>query len=135
MTTLSLGSPCREHPQKPGSEAGGPLRGRVQPHLQVEGAARGDRPQARQGDAGQQDGVDLAHLRAEPVHRLSLTRRPQPVRGYEDGVKKELSDYLLENARAEGLALLTRPTVEFQTDERLGLGEFGIQAMLVRPPE
>jgi hypothetical protein len=55
--------------------------------------------------------------------------------GYEDGVKKELSDYLLEHARAEGLALLTRPTVEFETDERLGLGEFGIQAMLVRPPE
>jgi hypothetical protein len=55
--------------------------------------------------------------------------------GYEDGVKKELSDYLLENARSEGLALLTRPTVDFETDERLGLGEFGIQAMLVRPPE
>ena len=55
--------------------------------------------------------------------------------GYEDGVKKELSDYLLEHARSEGLALLTRPTVDFQTDERLGLGEFGIQAMLVRPPE
>jgi hypothetical protein len=55
--------------------------------------------------------------------------------GYEDGVKKELSDYLLENARSEGLALLTRPSVEFETDERLGLGEFGIQAMLVRPPE
>src|SRR4051794_4480050 len=55
--------------------------------------------------------------------------------GYEDGVKKELSDYLLEHARSEGLALLTRPTVDFETDERLGLGEFGIQAMLVRPPE
>src|SRR3954454_14275242 len=55
--------------------------------------------------------------------------------GYEDGVKKELSDYLLEHARSEGLALLTRPTVDFQTDDRLGLGEFGIQAMLVRPPE
>ena len=55
--------------------------------------------------------------------------------GYEDGVLKELSDYLLEHARSEGLALLTRPTVEFETDDRLGLGEFGIQAMLVRPPE
>ena len=55
--------------------------------------------------------------------------------GYEDGLKKELSDYLLEHARGEGLALLTRPSVDFQTDERLGLGEFGIQAMLVRPPE
>jgi hypothetical protein len=55
--------------------------------------------------------------------------------GYEDGLKKELSDYLLEHARGEGLALLTRPSVDFQTDERLKLGEFGIQAMLVRPPE
>jgi hypothetical protein len=55
--------------------------------------------------------------------------------GYEDGLKKELSDYLLEHARGEGLALLTRPSIDFQTDERLGLGEFGIQAMLVRPPE
>lgn len=55
--------------------------------------------------------------------------------GYEDGLKKELSDYLLENARGEGLALLTRPSVDFQTDERLGLGEFGIQAMLVRTAE
>ena len=55
--------------------------------------------------------------------------------GYEDGLKKELSDYLLEHARTEGLALLTRPSIDFQTDERLGLGEFGIQAMLVRPPE
>jgi hypothetical protein len=52
--------------------------------------------------------------------------------GYEDGVLKELSDYLLEHARNEGLALVTRPTVEFRTDERLSLGEFGIQAMLVQ---
>jgi hypothetical protein len=55
--------------------------------------------------------------------------------GYEDGVLKELSDYLLEHARSEGLALVTRPTVEFRTDDRLGLGEFGIQALLVQQPE
>src|SRR3954454_5421755 len=55
--------------------------------------------------------------------------------GYEDGLKKELSDYLLEHARGEGSALITRPSIDFQTDERLNLGEFGIQAMLVRPPE
>jgi hypothetical protein len=54
---------------------------------------------------------------------------------YEDGLKKELSDYLLEHARGNGLALLTRPTVEFETDDRLSLGEFGIQAKLVRPAE
>ena len=55
--------------------------------------------------------------------------------GYEDGLKKELSDYLLENARTEGLALVTRPTIDFETDDRLSLGEFGIQAQLVQPPE
>ena len=54
---------------------------------------------------------------------------------YEDGLKKELSDYLLEHARSNGLALLTRPTVEFETDDRLSLGEFGIQAKLVKPAE
>ena len=54
---------------------------------------------------------------------------------YEDGLKKELSDYLLEHARTHGLALLTRPTVELETDDRLSLGEFGIQAKLVRPAE
>jgi hypothetical protein len=54
---------------------------------------------------------------------------------FEDGLKKELSDYLLEHARSHGLALLTRPTVELETDDRLSLGEFGIQAKLVRPAE
>ena len=55
--------------------------------------------------------------------------------GYEDGVKKELSDYLLEHARNEGLALITRPSVEFKTDDRLALGEFGIQTALVGGPD
>ncbi|HEX8075351.1 MAG TPA: DUF3662 and FHA domain-containing protein [Thermoleophilaceae bacterium] len=55
--------------------------------------------------------------------------------GYEDGLKKELSDYLLEHARTEGLALITRPTIDFQTDDRLALGEFGIQTELVGAPE
>ena len=55
--------------------------------------------------------------------------------GYENALTKELSDYLLEHARSEGLALVTRPTVGFRTDERLRVGEFGIQAKLVRPPE
>lgn len=54
---------------------------------------------------------------------------------YEDGLKKELSDYLLEHARTHGLALLTRPTVELETDDRLNLGEFGIQAKLVKPAD
>jgi hypothetical protein len=55
--------------------------------------------------------------------------------GYEDGLKKELSDYLLEHARNEGLALITRPTIEFETDDRLALGEFGIQTALIGGPD
>jgi hypothetical protein len=55
--------------------------------------------------------------------------------GYEEGLKKELSDYLLENARTEGLALVTRPTIEFETDDRLALGEFGILTQLVGAAE
>jgi hypothetical protein len=54
---------------------------------------------------------------------------------YEPALRKELSDYLLEHARQEGLALTSRPQVEFMTDDRLQLGEFGIQAQLLSPPE
>jgi FhaA, N-terminal domain/FHA domain len=54
---------------------------------------------------------------------------------YEQALGKELSGYLLEHARREKLALLARPTVEFRTDDRLRLGEFGIQARMVEPPE
>jgi hypothetical protein len=54
---------------------------------------------------------------------------------YEPALRKELSDYLLEHARAEGLALTSRPQLDLETDDRLGLGEFGIQAQLLAPPE
>jgi hypothetical protein len=55
--------------------------------------------------------------------------------GWEDAARKELSDYLLQYARDEGLTLTTRPTVDFATDDRLGVGEFGIQAMLIKTDE
>jgi hypothetical protein len=55
--------------------------------------------------------------------------------GYEDELRGELSGYLLEHARRERLALLTPPEITFKTDDRLRLGEFGIQARLVRPDE
>jgi hypothetical protein len=53
---------------------------------------------------------------------------------YEPALRKELSDYLLEHARQESLALTSRPQIEFHTDDRLDLGEFGIQAQLLSPP-
>jgi hypothetical protein len=60
---------------------------------------------------------------------LSPTDREQ-FASYETALKKELSDYLLEHARTEGLALVTRPTIDLDTDDRLATGEFGIQAWL-----
>src|SRR5947209_17286352 len=48
--------------------------------------------------------------------------------GVESEVIDELGGYLLEHARREKLSLASRPAIEFRTDERLELGEFGIQA-------
>jgi hypothetical protein len=53
--------------------------------------------------------------------------------GMEDEIGDELSAYLLEHARRQKLALVSRPAISFQTDEALGLGEFGIQTRTVRP--
>ena len=131
----SVGWPSGERAQKPRGEAGRPRGGGLQPRFQVAGPACGDRAQAGEGDEG---GEDASRSRA-PTCRTSSwsTCRPTTARSsraYEDGLKKELSDYLLEHARTQGLALLTRPTVELETDDRLRLGEFGIQAKLVKPP-
>jgi hypothetical protein len=55
--------------------------------------------------------------------------------GVEHEVIDELCAYLLEHARGEGLALAARLRISFHTDERLALGEFGIEARLARPEE
>ena len=52
---------------------------------------------------------------------------------YEEDLANELSGYLLEHARRERIALVTSPKITFRTDDRLRLGEFGIQARLVKP--
>ena len=52
--------------------------------------------------------------------------------GVEHSVIDELSAYLLEHARRERLALVSTPQIEFRTDDELSLGEFGIQARMVK---
>jgi hypothetical protein len=55
---------------------------------------------------------------------------------YEEALIGELSGYLLEHARRERLAMVARPVIEFHTDDRLRLGEFGIQTRVTQaPPE
>src|SRR5918992_1383263 len=43
--------------------------------------------------------------------------------GYEDELKRELAGYLLEHARRERVSLVTRPVIEFRTDDRLRRGD------------
>jgi FhaA, N-terminal domain/FHA domain len=54
--------------------------------------------------------------------------------GYETALADELAGYLLEHARRERFTLPARPVIEFETDGRLGLGEFGIQTGIIEPP-
>jgi hypothetical protein len=51
---------------------------------------------------------------------------------YEDSLIAELQDYLAENARRESYALLSRPTVQLETDEDLTVGEFGIATRMAQ---
>jgi FHA domain-containing protein len=69
-------------------------------------------------------------------YRVYLSRRDRErFETYEEALADELAGYLLEHARRERFALLSRPVIEFETDERLGLGEFGIETFVVHPEE
>ena len=63
------------------------------------------------------------------------TEDRERLEGYERSLEQELSAYLLEHARRHDFALLTRPEVKLETDDRLRLGEFGIQTRLVKPAQ
>ncbi len=69
-------------------------------------------------------------------YRVFLSPRDRErFEGYEDALADELAGYLLEHARRENLTLPARPVIEFETDGRLGLGEFGIQTAMVHPED
>jgi Protein of unknown function (DUF3662)/FHA domain len=88
---------------------------------------------AKEMDAHKTAGVARVYVPNEYTVYLSGKDRTR-LEGYERSLEQELAGYLLEHARRRGYDLLTRPTVAFETDERLRLGEFGIQARLVKPP-
>src|SRR5881394_2825082 len=87
---------------------------------------------AREMDEHKTVSVSRTYVPNEYAIWLSPEDR-QRYEGVEQEVIDELSAYLLEHARRERLALVSRPVIEFRTDDRLHLGEFGIQARLVRP--
>ena len=88
---------------------------------------------AKEMDAHKTASVSRVYVPNEYIVHLSRQDRGK-LEGYERSLEQELSGYLLEHARRRSYDLLTRPAVTFKTDERLRLGEFGIQTRLVKPP-
>jgi FHA domain-containing protein len=88
---------------------------------------------AKEMDAHKTAGIARVYVPNEYTVYLSGKDRTR-LEGYERSLEQELSGYLLEHARRRSYDLLTRPAVAFETDERLRLGEFGIQTRLVKPP-
>lgn len=86
---------------------------------------------AKEMDSHKTASVSRVYVPNEYTVHLSESDR-EKLEGYERSLEQELSGYLLEHARRRGYDLLTRPEVKFNTDERLRLGEFGIQARLVK---
>ncbi len=89
---------------------------------------------AREMDAHRTVSVSRVYAPNEFTVWLSTQDR-QRYQGVEHEVIDELGAYLLEHARREDLILSSPPHITFETDERLALGEFGIQALLVRHDE
>jgi hypothetical protein len=88
---------------------------------------------AREMDAHKTASVSRVYVPNQYTVYLSSEDHKR-IEGYERSLEQELSGYLLEHARRHDYALLTRPEVDLDTDDRLRLGEFGIQTRLVKPP-
>jgi hypothetical protein len=86
---------------------------------------------AREMDAHRTASVSRVYVPNEYSVWLSPEDRAR-YEGVEHEVIEELCAYLLEHARREDLIMASPPRVDFHTDARLALGEFGIQARLVR---
>ncbi len=78
----------------------------------------------------------LSRIYVPNEYRVYLSARDRDrFLSYEDALLGELGAYLLEHARREGFSLLSTPVIEFETDARLGLGQFGIATRVVDPAE
>ncbi len=86
---------------------------------------------AREMDAHRTVSVSRTYVPNEYSVWLSPRDRER-YEGVEHEVIDELCAYLLDHARREDLIMASQPHISFHTDERLSLGEFGIQARLVR---
>jgi hypothetical protein len=80
---------------------------------------------AKEMDENRSTSVTRIYVPNEYTIYLSSDDRKQ-FEGYENSLVSELEEYLAEHAQRENYALLTPPRVVFETDDDLGVGEFGI---------
>ncbi len=86
---------------------------------------------AKEMDENRSTSVTRIYVPNEYTIYLSGDDRKQ-FEGYENQLVSELEEYLSEHATRENYALLTPPKVIFETDDDLGLGEFGIATRMAQ---
>jgi hypothetical protein len=87
---------------------------------------------AKEMDEHRSVSVSRVYVPNEYTIYLSAADREQ-FEGYENSLVSELEEYLAEHAQRENYALLTPPRVLFETDDDLGVGEFGIATRMAQP--
>ena len=86
---------------------------------------------AKEMDEHRSTSVTRVYVPNEYTIYLSSADREQ-FEGYENSLVTELEEYLSEHAARENYALLTAPRILFETDEDLGVGEFGIATRMAQ---
>ena len=86
---------------------------------------------AKEMDENRSTSVTRIYVPNEYTIYLSSSDRQQ-FEGYENSLVSELEEYLAEHAMRESYALLTPPRVLFETDDDLGVGEFGIATRMAQ---
>jgi len=86
---------------------------------------------AKEMDEHRSTSVTRVYVPNEYTIYLSPGDREQ-FEGYENSLVSELEEYLSEHAARENYALLTPPRILFETDEDLGVGEFGIATRMAQ---
>ena len=86
---------------------------------------------AKEMDEHRSTSVTRVYVPNEYTIYLSPGDREQ-FEGYENSLVSELEEYIAEHASRENYALLTPPRILFETDEDLGVGEFGIATRMAQ---
>ena len=86
---------------------------------------------AKEMDEHRSTSVTRVYVPNEYTIYLSPGDREQ-FEGYENSLVSELEEYLSEHAMRENYALLTPPRILFETDDDLGVGEFGIATRMAQ---